>query len=67
MPADLWLQWRGTEEEVDYNRGWRGTRTLLGVAEMLIILLMVTVPCGFTDVKTDQTVYHKYMQFIVLQ
>ena len=52
---------------MDYNRGWRGTRTLLGVAEMLIILLMVTVPCGFTDVKTDQTVYHKYMQFIVLQ
>ena len=48
-------------------RGLGGTRTLPGVAEMFIILLVVMVSRGFTDVKMNQTVYHKYMRLIVLQ
>lgn len=53
----------GREQETNY----RGTNKLLGVVEMFNILIMVMASWAYKDVKANQMVYFKCVQFIFLQ
>ena len=56
---------------VAQRQGWReegiakGHEKTLGMMEMFIILILTMVPQVYTYVKTHQTLYLKYVQFII--